>query len=117
MTNWIGGAMVAFDYQGIQNAAIGGGGAYAYNYVHLADSIGHATFNQEFITLYGSWKAEHLYVHAALWGGLYQLYNERHSIAKITSTAHINGWLLSPHLEKKCSLRKGLVFSRTFCNG
>ena len=99
LSNWIGGAILAFDYQGIQNAMVGIGAAYAFSYVHLAEGIGHSKFNQEFMTLYGSWEREHFCINAALWGGCYQMYNERHSIASITSTSNTNGWLFSPHLE------------------
>jgi hypothetical protein len=99
LTNWIGGAMVAFDYLGIRDVVIGGGAAYAFNYVHFSEGIGHAKTNQEFITLYISWIRENFFMEAALWGGLYQMKNQRHSVAPITSNANVGGWLLSPHLE------------------
>ncbi|WP_420420692.1 autotransporter domain-containing protein [Simkania sp.] len=99
LTNWIGGGMIGFDYRGIQNTVIGIGGAYAYNHVHYTENAGHARFHQEFLTLYGSWNRKHLFINAALWGGLYQLKNERITLGMMTSTANIDGKLLVPHLE------------------
>jgi uncharacterized protein with beta-barrel porin domain len=92
--------MLGFDYRGIQDTVIGIGGAYAYNHVHYSKSAGHARFHQEFLTLYGSWNRKYLFINAALWGGLYQLKNERDTLGgMITSTANIDGQLLVPHLE------------------
>jgi uncharacterized protein with beta-barrel porin domain len=99
LTNWIGGGMLGFDYRGIQDTVIGIGGAYAYNHVHYSKSAGHARFHQEFLTLYGSWNRKYLFINAALWGGLYQLKNERDTLGMMTSTANIDGQLLVPHLE------------------
>ncbi|MCP5505164.1 MAG: autotransporter domain-containing protein [Chlamydiales bacterium] len=100
LTNWIGGGMLGFDYYGIQDVALGVGGAYAYNHVHYSKDKGHARFHQEFLTFYGSWSPKYFFINVAIWGGLYQLKNERNSLrGRITSKAHINGQLLVPHLE------------------
>jgi len=99
INNWIAGFLLAFDYHGIRNTVIGCGAAYAYNYADLSEGVGHSKTNQEFLTLYGSWMRKHFYINLALWGGLYQMKNERHSIAGITSKSNVDGWLLLPHLE------------------
>ncbi|WP_420422091.1 autotransporter domain-containing protein [Simkania sp.] len=98
MTNWIGGGMLGFDYRGLQNTIIGVGAAYAFNRVNYSDSVGHARFHQEFLTLYGSWGQGNILIDAALWGGFYQMHNKRKTLNQIHSRAHVNGWLLSPHL-------------------
>lgn len=72
---------------------------YAYNHVHYSEGAGKARTHNEFLTLYGSWNREHLFLHAALWGGFYQLKNDRTFLKKITSKANIDGWLLVPHME------------------
>ncbi|MCB1071934.1 MAG: autotransporter outer membrane beta-barrel domain-containing protein [Chlamydiales bacterium] len=99
ITNWTGGVMMGFDYRGITNTTLGVGAAYNYNDVHYSDKKGHASVNQEFLTLYGSWMKNHLFINAGLWGGLYQIHNKRKTIEILTSTSNINGWLLIPHLE------------------
>ena len=99
IANWITGFLLAFDYEGVENALIGGGFAYAYNYAHLSESVGHAKTHQELFTVYGSWTHEHFYINLALWGGPYQLKNERHALGIFTSNASINGGFFSPHLE------------------
>ncbi|MCP5505420.1 MAG: autotransporter outer membrane beta-barrel domain-containing protein [Chlamydiales bacterium] len=111
MTDWSGGVITGFDYYGIQNAVIGTGAAYTYSHVHLGNGKGYANINQEFLTFYSAWARQNFYIDFSLWGGLYQVKNKRHSIADITSTANIHGWLLTPHLEvsfpfhaKKCWL-------------
>jgi hypothetical protein len=99
LTNEIAGAIAALDYRGIQDTVIGGGIAYVFNYAHYGKSTGHAKVHQELGMLYGSWNRSCFFVNAALWGGLFQLDQERHSILDMTSTASPNGWLLCPHLE------------------
>ena len=100
-TNEIAGALAALEYQfsGFQNAVIGGGLAYAFDYVHYQEGIGHASVNQEFAVLYGSINQAHFFMNLALWGGIYQSNYERHSIAGITSSSSPSGWAISPHLE------------------
>ncbi|MEM7175943.1 MAG: autotransporter outer membrane beta-barrel domain-containing protein [Chlamydiota bacterium] len=99
LTNWIGGGMLGFDYRGIRDTVIGIGSAYAYNYVDYSESAGRAHFHQGFLTLYGSWNRKNLFINAALWGGYYRLYNKRNTLHFITSTANVNGWQLTAHLE------------------
>lgn len=96
---WIGGVVTAFDYIGIENAVLGFGAAYVYNYAHFTRGGGHSKTNQEFLTLYGSWSRKNFYIDCALWGGLYQTKNIRHSAGNISSQADINGWLFNPHLQ------------------
>jgi hypothetical protein len=91
--------MLGFDYTGYENATLGGGFAYAFDRTNLSDNVGHSTYNQEFLSLYGAWKKEYFYVDAALWGGYYNVNNLRNSIAGISSTANYDGWLFLPHLE------------------
>ncbi|MEM7174605.1 MAG: autotransporter outer membrane beta-barrel domain-containing protein [Chlamydiota bacterium] len=99
LTNWIGGAMLGFDYRNLKDAVVGLGVAYAYNHVDYAENAGRARFHQEFLTLYGSWNRKVFFINLALWGGLYQLRNERNTLGLMTSTANVDGWLLVPHLE------------------
>ncbi len=98
ITNWIGGAMLGFDYRGFENGVIGFGAAYAYNYANLSGNQGNTKTHQEFLTIYGSWNRKYLFINAALWGGLYQSRNTRRAMG-MTSRANIDGWLLTPHLE------------------
>ncbi|MBX7066159.1 MAG: autotransporter outer membrane beta-barrel domain-containing protein [Parachlamydiales bacterium] len=100
-TNEIAGAIAAFEYEfnGTQNAVVGGGFAYAFNYVHFGRGIGHASINQEFALVYGSINKDHFFMNLALWGGIYQSSLERHSFPNITSRSTPSGWALSPHLE------------------
>ncbi len=98
-TNWMTGTMLAVDYLGIQDVCIGGGVAYAFADVRIGNGLGNAKYNQEYLTLYGSWSTDHFFLNLAAWGGIYQLENVRHTLGQITSTANINGWLFLPHLE------------------
>jgi Autotransporter beta-domain len=98
-SNKITGALLALDYKGIQDVVIGGGLAYAFNYVHYFESLGHAAINQESAVLYASLNKSHFYMNAALWGGVSQASNKRRSFTHITSKANPSGWNLSPHLE------------------
>ena len=99
LTNWIGGAMLGFECLDLQNAAIGGGVAYAYNHISYSKEAGRSRFHQEFFTLYGSWNTKHLFISGALWGGLYQLSNKRAFLETMSSRSNVNGWLLIPHFE------------------
>jgi len=95
----IAGIIAAAEYSGIRNVAIGGGLAYAFTYVRYKESIGHASINQEYALLYADFNQPYFFFNVALWGGLYQMSNERHTLGFITSTSSPNGWLLSPHVE------------------
>ncbi len=99
MRSWVAGALLAFDYVGIEDVVIGTGASYAFNHVHYG-SGGHAKTNQEFLTCYAMRSWEHFFINSALWGGAYQMDNKRESsIANIVSTSNVDGWLFSPHLE------------------
>jgi hypothetical protein len=99
-SNAIAGAVVALDYSGIRDSIFGGGLAYGFDYVHYSEGIGHASVNQELALLYWSYHRAHFFLNVAVWGGIFQLDNERHTaVANVTSTAHTTGGLLLPHLE------------------
>lgn len=98
-TNQIAGIIAALDYRPFDELVFGGGFAYAYNYVHYSQNMGHAKINQEMAVLYSSFDSSSFFVNAAIWGGLYQLDNLRKSFASISSRADTDGWVLSPHLE------------------
>ncbi|MGB7978390.1 MAG: autotransporter outer membrane beta-barrel domain-containing protein [Chlamydiales bacterium] len=95
----IAGVIAAAEYNGIKNVAIGGGLAYAFTFVNYKESVGHASINQEYALIYANFNRPYFFFNAALWGGLYQLSNKRHTLGFITSTSNPKGWLLSPHVE------------------
>ncbi len=99
LTDTVGGLLIGFDYQKIQQAIFGGGFAYAHNSIHLHDHTGHAKVKQWMGTVYSSWEKEDWFFDAALWGGGYHIDNTRYSIANITSESFVKGWLLLPHLK------------------
>ena len=99
ITNWIGGAMVGFDYRGIESAVVGVGVAYAFDRANYGENRGHARVHEEFLALYGSWEGNHILIESALWGGFYQMHNKRNTLGFIRSKSHINGWLFNPHIE------------------
>lgn len=98
-TNRIAGAIAALDYRGTQNVMVGGGLAYTFNYVLYQKGLGHASINQESAFFYASLNYPHFFFNIALWGGLYQTQNIRHSISLITSKSKPKGWTLCPHIE------------------
>lgn len=99
LNDYIAGALLCFEGHN-RHRIFGGGIAYAYNYVALSENQGQAKIQEEFATFYASFIRQNFYIHTALWGGLYQMHNVRHSImGLITSTAYVNGWLFSPHFE------------------
>jgi hypothetical protein len=102
LTNTVGGALAGFDYH-FRDLLLGGGVGYAFNYVHYSEGLGHGKLQEELACFYTSYNANHVRVNAALWGGLYQFHNERHSLELITSTFSTNGFILSPHLEATIS--------------
>lgn len=97
-TNEVAGILAAYDHQS-SNYMVGGALGYAFNYLHYSESLGHGKINEELACVYGSYYQDHFWLDAALWGGLYQFHNERHTLTTITSTAHTHGWILSPHFE------------------
>lgn len=106
--SWIAGGMIGLDYTAMRNLILGIGAAYAYNNVDFEPSLGRARSHQEFLALYGYWCNNNILINAALWGGLYQMKNERKTLGFITSKADIDGYLLNPHLEVSapCFVRK-----------
>lgn len=101
-TNTIGGLLVAYDRQ-IANFLVGGGAGYGYNGLHYSESLGHGSIQEEMLYAYMAYKQDRFRLNSAVWGGLYQFSNERHTIPlpgnTLTSHAHTHGWIFSPHLE------------------
>jgi uncharacterized protein with beta-barrel porin domain len=98
-TNGIAGVLVGYDYNGFQDVLIGGALGYAFNNVRYSERLGRASINQESAVLYAAWNRPHLYLNVALWGGLSQTANKRHSFLTITSKANFSSWNLCPHVE------------------
>ncbi len=102
MENWIGGIVFGFDYQEHScpyDYCVGGGASYVFDYVHLSDGGGHAKIQQELLVAYGTFQGDHFLLEAALWGGIYQTHNDRHTLGFISSKSYYRGGLLVPHLE------------------
>ena len=97
-TNAVSGALIGYDYQ-FSNALVGASLGYAFNYVHYSNSLGHGKVQEEMANIYGSYFQDHFRCNAALWGGIYQFWNTRHTLSIITSEAMTHGWILSPHIE------------------
>lgn len=97
-TQWLGGAFLGFDYWGLRDMLFGCGAGYAYSHVTMSET-GHANSNQEFVTFYGSLAQKIFYIDWAVWGGFYQLSNERVTIAPLTATANTKSWFALPHFE------------------
>ena len=97
-SNEIGGALLGYDYTS-SDYVLGASLGYAFDYVHYSDSLGHAKLQEEMACFYGSVYANHFRFTGALWGGLTQLSNVRHSSSITTSTGKTNGWILDPHVE------------------
>jgi outer membrane autotransporter protein len=89
---------VGYDRQG-SNFLFGATVGYAYNYIHVSESLGHGQLQEEMLSLYGSYYTNHFWIAGAIWGGIYQLNNERHTLVTLTSRGKIHGWILDPHLE------------------
>ncbi len=97
-TNEIGGVLLAYDHQN-SNYLVGASAGYAFNYIDYSQDLGHSKLQEEMLCLYGAYYRDHFWFDAALWGGLYQLSNVRHTLSIITSKSSTHGWILSPHLE------------------
>jgi hypothetical protein len=97
----VGGVIAGAEYQFLENRklVLGGGFAYAYNHVHYPHRIGHASINQGFSVLYGSYNMTHFFMNVALWGGFFDMHNTRYTLGEIPSKSQPKGWLLTPHLE------------------
>lgn len=97
-TNEIGGILLGYDREEcdyLVGAALG----YAYDYIHYAQGLGHGNIQEEMASLYGAYYTDHFWLNAAVWGGMYQLHNKRHTLSQISSKGHTHGWILNPHLE------------------
>jgi Autotransporter beta-domain len=103
-TNQVAGTLLGFDAEVGREGVIGGALGYAFDYVHYGQRSGHAKIHQETAVVYGSWNGNIGYVNGALWGGIYQVKNERHALF-ITSIGKMDGYLLSPHIEGGAVLR------------
>lgn len=94
------GGVLGFDYRGIEDVLIGTGVSYAFNYISVGESAGHAGSHQGMAFLYSSWTRKYFYINGAIWGGGYSTDNVRHSLGgRASSYANIKGGLLVPHLE------------------
>jgi autotransporter-like protein len=103
-TNQVAGTLLGFDAEVGKEGVVGGALGYAFDYVHYGEKTGHAKINQETAVVYGSWNGNIGYVNGALWGGIYQVTNERHALF-LTSVGKMDGYLLSPHIEGGAVLR------------
>ena len=97
-TNEIGGALLGYDHHE-SNYLVGTSAGYAFDYIHYSEGLGHSKLQEEMLSLYGAYYLDHFWFDAALWGGVYQLSNVRHTLSRITSTSSTHGWILSPHVE------------------
>jgi len=97
-SNEIGGALIGYDRQ-LSNCLIGVCFGYAFNYIAYSQSLGHGKVQEEMASLYGAYYGDHFRFNAVLWGGLYQLWNVRHTLPLITSRSKTSGWILDPHIE------------------
>jgi outer membrane autotransporter protein len=97
-TNEVGGILLGYDHQD-SNYIIGTSAGYAFNYIDYSRGIGHSKLQEEMVSLYGAYYLDHFWFDVALWGGLYQLSNVRHTLSTITSKSSTHGWIFSPHLE------------------
>jgi hypothetical protein len=98
ITNTLGGALLGYDYQA-PNYMLGAALGYAFNYVHLKEDLGHSKVQEELLSFYASYNSDHFWFGGVIWGGVYQFWNERHTLSIITSEAETRGWILSPHVE------------------
>lgn len=99
LQEWSVGGILGFDYLGWDNIVFGGGAAYSYQDISYKISGGHSDIHQELLTLYVAWYGNHISIHGALWGGIYQAHNKRKTLEIITSTSNVDGGIFSPHLE------------------
>jgi uncharacterized protein with beta-barrel porin domain len=98
----IGGALVAFEYDSMNDNALGFAGAYVRTHIHEEQGIGSANVNQGYLTLYGTLTAANGYFDLGVWGGYYDSNNERQIVfpgTNQTATSNTHGWQLAPHFE------------------
>ena len=97
-SNEIGGALIGYERENT-NYIVGATLGYAFNYIDYSQSLGHCKLQEEMASLYGAFYANHFWLASALWGGIYQFHNKRHTFSHITSKGHSHGWILAPYLE------------------
>ena len=95
------GGMMGFDRSCSDECTVGFGLAYAYQDLHYSENKGNATVNQELLALYGSWQGTNITLDGALWGGLYQMHQQRETLGIISSDSRVQGGLLNPHVGVK----------------
>ncbi len=96
--NTVGGILLGYD-RTMGNFLVGAGFGYAFNYAAYQQGLGHSKIDEELGCLYMIYHNDYVRTNAAIWGGGYQLRNERHMLAIATSYGKTHGWILSPHLE------------------
>ena len=98
LDNEVAGVLLGYERQGDRccgGIALG----YAFDYIHYSGGLGHTKIQEELVSLYGSYATDDFWFDGAIWGGLYQFTNERHTFSQITSIGKKYGWIFSPHLE------------------
>lgn len=108
-TNRTAGLLVAAEGM-LSSLLVGGGIEYGYNYFHVSNQSGHGHIQQETAFVYVSLDRSIGWISGALWGGVFELQNERHTLSTITSTASPIGGLLSPHLEGALTVKTNRTF-------
>ncbi len=96
--NEIAGALVGYDRH-TSNYMLGACFGYAFNYIGYSQSLGHGKVQEEMLSFYGAYYRDHFKFNSALWGGLYQFWNVRHTLSLVTSESKTHGWILDPHIE------------------
>ncbi len=97
-TNKVGGVLLGYDREN-SNYIVGATLGYAFNYIQYSKSLGHGKIQEEMTSVYGSYYTDNFWIASAIWGGLYQFNNTRHTLSQITSKGHTHGWILAPNLE------------------
>lgn len=96
--NKITGVLVGFDHH-FPSLLVGAGFGYAYNRIHSKKNQGEGKIHQEMVCLYSSYSSpDWIQVQWALWGGFYQLRNERKTLL-YSALSKTHGWLFSPQLK------------------
>lgn len=109
--NNIGGFLLGFDTSLSKESLVGMAAGYGFSSIQYRKRFGHGDVNEGFISLYGSYQWDWIYLQTALWTGGYSFNNERHT--KIlnqtiaTSLGNTHGWLLNPHIELSCAPYQG----------
>jgi uncharacterized protein with beta-barrel porin domain len=97
-TNAIGGALLGYDYK-FADFMVGAAIGYAFNSLDYSEDLGHGKLQEEIACFYSAYSSDRFRFGGALWGGVYQFWNVRHTLSLTTSEAETRGWILSPHVE------------------